>query len=181
MAIISDKNSEEISEKVKEKWDRHECVCKLMFLKEEKIESFFEKHKLMIKTEEEEGNENVTKRRKSYGETKKKKILWKNFTHQIIPNFLFLGDFNSATELSLLQYYKISYVINASNFFPSLFTKNSIHYLQVDVDDEPTENIFPYFEQSVNFIEECKNKNLVFLFFHFYKFFFNIIIFFLKN
>ncbi|KAA6393605.1 MAG: putative Dual specificity phosphatase [Streblomastix strix] len=75
---------------------------------------------------------------------------------QIIAPFLFLGSKTAASNLKLLQDYKITHIINCAgnpfpNFFPLLFS-----YINLNLTDDPTEDLLTLFPFIITAIESVR-------------------------
>ena len=81
---------------------------------------------------------------------------WRYWTQRILPH-LFLGDYMSASSLESLDFLKIDYIVNASNFFESKF-KETKNYFMVDIEDFGSCVISTYFEGTIEFIEKAKQE-----------------------
>lgn len=80
--------------------------------------------------------------------------------NEIIPN-LFLGNKIAANDKIFLDKYNIEYIINLSN--ENINTYPNIEYKHININDDPSENIYDYFDTCVNIIEDCLNNNKVIL------------------
>ncbi|EFC47604.1 predicted protein, partial [Naegleria gruberi] len=80
---------------------------------------------------------------------------------EIIPNFLYLGDFQNGSEMSQLQALGITHIIDATNEHYSEETAKelSINYLPIDIWDIEKADISQYFESTNEFIQSAKDQN----------------------
>ena len=78
----------------------------------------------------------------------------------IISNFLYLSSLSEAINPKICGangYLKPSYIINISNKENSnVFENIGVKYLTIRIDDSESTNITTYFEQTFDFIEECR-------------------------
>jgi protein tyrosine phosphatase len=79
---------------------------------------------------------------------------------QIIPH-LFLGNLEDASDINLLNKYDIKYIINISGF-ENKFPKKFVYY-KININDSPNENIFRYFRETGEFINNAVStgKNIL--------------------
>lgn len=75
---------------------------------------------------------------------------------EIIPN-LFLGNIYAANDSIFINKYNIKYIINLSN--EKINTFSNIQYKHINIDDDPTVNIYKYFDECVSIIENCLSSN----------------------
>lgn len=87
-------------------------------------------------------------------------ITLQNFTQQILNDFLFLGDYLSSCQKKILDFYNITHIINASNYYPSSF-KPEKSYFELHIEDVHDANISQYFEGAIEFIENTRKKKEV--------------------
>jgi len=76
--------------------------------------------------------------------------------NEIITN-LFLGNINAANDENFIKKYKIKYIINLSNEKINIFP--NIKYKHINIDDDPSENIYKYFDKCTSIIDECLSNN----------------------
>lgn len=67
-----------------------------------------------------------------------------NLTHQILPNFLFLGDYDSSTDEEILDHLGIHYVINISFFYKTDY-QNARECFVIDIEGIKKRNFFSHF------------------------------------
>ncbi|XP_061164352.1 dual specificity protein phosphatase 19-like [Saccostrea echinata] len=75
---------------------------------------------------------------------------------EILPS-LFISGFVPAKDLDRLENLGITHIVNLSSY------ENNFHgkfkYLRIPVEDIPSEEIHPYFDESLKFIEEAFTEN----------------------
>jgi protein-tyrosine phosphatase len=76
--------------------------------------------------------------------------------NEIITN-LFLGNIIAANDKTFIDKYNIKYIINLSN--ENINTYPNIKYKHININDDPSENIYDYFDKCVDMIEDCLNNN----------------------
>jgi len=80
----------------------------------------------------------------------------------IIPNVLYLSSLSEAINPKICGtngYLKPTHIINISNKENSnVFETIGVKYLTIRIDDSESSNISQYFEQTFNFIDECRRK-----------------------
>ena len=67
----------------------------------------------------------------------------------------------SATNYQVCEDLGIGNIINASNHFGNKHTDEGVKYLNVNVDDYPSENIVEHFDRTYKYIEEAPGPVLV--------------------
>ncbi|CAG9315746.1 YVH1_3 [Blepharisma stoltei] len=72
---------------------------------------------------------------------------------EILPG-LFIGEYRIAQDMSLLFSNHITHVIIAAEGLEQLYT-NQIHYKYLPILDTPDQDIYQYFEESIEFIENA--------------------------
>jgi protein-tyrosine phosphatase len=81
----------------------------------------------------------------------------------IIPNVLYLSSLSEAINPKICGsngYLKPTHIINLSNKENSnVFENIGVKYLTIRIDDSESSNISQYFEETFNFIDECRRKN----------------------
>ena len=92
--------------------------------------------------------------------------------HQITPQ-VYLGDFLSATNREILHVLGIKHVVNASNHFGNKHADEGVHYLEVNVDDYPTEDLQAHFKRTFDYVDSAPGPVLIhcltlFIFFPFF-------------
>jgi len=90
--------------------------------------------------------------------SEEKKALSGFFPSEIIPDFLYLGNYQNASSELQLGHLKISHVINAAGELPNYF-QDKLQYFNVAIDDIPTANISTAFIQTFEFIEKARISN----------------------
>ncbi|XP_022326174.1 dual specificity protein phosphatase 1-A-like [Crassostrea virginica] len=75
---------------------------------------------------------------------------------EILPN-LYMSGFVPAKDLDRLESLGITHIVNLSSY------ENNFHgrfqYLRIPVEDIPTEDLSPYFDKSLKFLEEALEGN----------------------
>lgn len=74
-----------------------------------------------------------------------------------INDFLYLGDYSSATS-SLILELGIGYVVNASGF-ENKFQNEGVRYININLWDSPTSDIKQHFDATSDFIENARIAN----------------------
>eukprot|EP01031_Cornospumella_fuschlensis_P028740 gene28740-34693_t len=85
---------------------------------------------------------------------------FKYYASEILPDFLFLGDFCNATDEHQLRAHGITHVIDATNVFQSkpVCEKLGLQYLPIEIWDVETEDIRKHFAVSNAFICAAKDS-----------------------
>lgn len=69
-----------------------------------------------------------------------------HFPAKVMPNYLYLGNVDTAKNRDLLKQHGINYIINVTNDLPNYFENDSdFHYLRIPVDDNYANNVAQYF------------------------------------
>lgn len=76
--------------------------------------------------------------------------------NEIIQN-LFLGNIKAANDENFLKKYKIKYIINLSNEKINIFP--TIKYKHINIEDDPSTNIYKYFDTCTSIINNCLSNN----------------------
>lgn len=79
------------------------------------------------------------------------------FIHSHFILDLFLGGFVPANDLDRLQNIGITHIVNLSSYENNFH--GSFQYLRIPVEDLPIENLSPYFDESLKFIEDALTGN----------------------
>lgn len=79
------------------------------------------------------------------------------FIHRHFILDLFLGGFVPANDLDRLQNIGITHIVNLSSYENNFH--GSFQYLRIPVEDLPIENLSPYFDESLKFIEDALTGN----------------------
>lgn len=79
------------------------------------------------------------------------------FIHRHFILDLFLGGFVPANDLDRLQNIEITHIVNLSSYENNFH--GSFQYLRIPVEDLPIENLSPYFDESLKFIEDALTGN----------------------
>lgn len=79
------------------------------------------------------------------------------FMHRYFILHLFSGGFVPANDLDRLQNIGITHIVNLSSYENNFH--GSFEYLRIPVEDIPTEDLSPYFDESLKFIEEALAGN----------------------
>lgn len=79
------------------------------------------------------------------------------FIHRHFILDLFLGGFVPANDLDRLQNIGITHIVNLSSYENNFH--GSFQYLRIPVEDLPIENLSPYFDKSLKFIEDALTGN----------------------
>lgn len=79
------------------------------------------------------------------------------FIHRHFILDLFLGGFVPANDLDRLQNIGITHIVNLSSYENNFH--GSFQYLRIPVEDLPIENLSPYFNESLKFIEDALTGN----------------------
>lgn len=79
------------------------------------------------------------------------------FIHRHFILDLFLGGFVPANDLDRLQNIGITHIVNLSSYENNFH--GSFQYLRIPVEDLPIENLSPYFDESLKFIEGALTGN----------------------
>jgi protein-tyrosine phosphatase len=69
---------------------------------------------------------------------------------EIIPG-VFLGNYDQAENLPLLERYKITHILNVANGLENCFP-NKFVYRSVQLDDNPTQNIAAHFQDNLEYV-----------------------------
>ena len=80
------------------------------------------------------------------------------FASEIVPGFLFLGDFQNGGDPEQHRALGITHVIDATNVRGSekCTAENGMHYLPIDVHDMPDAPIQNFFDPVIRFVTEAK-------------------------
>lgn len=79
------------------------------------------------------------------------------FMHRYFILHLFSGGFVPANDLDRLQNIGITHIVNLSSYENNFH--GSFEYLRIPVEDIPTEDLSPYFDESLKFIEDALAGN----------------------
>ena len=82
---------------------------------------------------------------------------------KILPH-LYLGNAETAQDLSILQEYNIRYILNVTPNLPNVFeTKTDLgfKYMQIPIQDGLGENLAAYFDDAIQFIGKISNQSFV--------------------
>lgn len=84
----------------------------------------------------------------------------KYFATEVLPNELFLGDFQNATDAEQLVGLGITHVVDASNEQISrpVCAEHSIEYLAIDIADHPAADISGYFGLVIDFVHSARRS-----------------------
>ncbi|CAJ0601630.1 unnamed protein product [Cylicocyclus nassatus] len=75
------------------------------------------------------------------------------FPVQILP-YLFLGNYETASDAQALKRIGAHYIINVTSNLPNTFEDNpSFHYLKIPVDDNSSHNLTQFFPEAIAFVE----------------------------
>ena len=78
-----------------------------------------------------------------------------------ITDKIYLGDYLSATNRDVLRALGITHVVNASNHFGNKHADDGVHYLEVNVDDYPTEDLGAHFQRTFEYIDSAQGPVLI--------------------
>ncbi|VDK38416.1 unnamed protein product [Dibothriocephalus latus] len=82
---------------------------------------------------------------------------------RILPH-LYLGNYQDAANLSLLKRLGVTHILNVTRDLPMAFEEtNSFHYLRLPALDSTEQNIYPFFEKAIEFIDGAKETRGVVL------------------
>ena len=81
-----------------------------------------------------------------------------NIPHQI-NEYLFLGDYSCATNPMIVEQLGVRHIVNASGGFANAFGSDKVRYLEVNIWDTPSANIYEHFKAAIEFIDEARQRN----------------------
>ena len=81
-------------------------------------------------------------------------LLRKKPPHRITSK-VYLGNYLSATDYSVLSSLDIGHIVNASNHFGNKHKDEGIRYCTVNVDDVPFADLKRYFQRAIDFVEQA--------------------------
>jgi len=75
------------------------------------------------------------------------------FPSDILDHRIFVGRQDHVQKYEVLEYLKISHVVNVTKHISNLYENKGIKYLQIEIDDTPKYSISPHFKIAYDFIE----------------------------
>ena len=77
----------------------------------------------------------------------------------VIDDFLYHGDLNQASNIGLLTKLDIRHIVSICDYSLEKHITDKCNVLWINLPDEMGANVKQYFEQTNQFLLECKNKN----------------------
>lgn len=78
---------------------------------------------------------------------------------RVLPH-LYLGSAKNSSDLSQLQKYGITYILNVTANVPNMFeNEKNFKYLQIPISDHWSQNLSSWFPQAIQFIDEARDNN----------------------
>ncbi|BHF67910.1 Dual specificity protein phosphatase 6 [Sparganum proliferum] len=75
---------------------------------------------------------------------------------RVLP-YLYLGNYQDASNLPLLKKLGVTHILNVTQDLPMAFEEtHSFQYLRLPALDCPEQNIYPFFEKAINFIDGAR-------------------------
>ena len=78
-----------------------------------------------------------------------------------IINNIYLGNAMNACNKDTIDKYDFKAIVNVTEEIPNYFSDENIEYLKINIRDNQTATIKPYFECFDNFINNNKNNNIL--------------------
>jgi len=75
------------------------------------------------------------------------------FPSDVLDHRIFVGHQDHVLKYEVLEYLKITHVVNVTKHIVNVYENKGIKYLHIDIDDTPKYSISPYFKLAYEFIE----------------------------